>query len=739
VNDAPTIESTIPDQVLAEDFASYTIDLNTAFADVETADNALIYNVSGNTNINVSIASGIATITPTVNWNGSETLTFSATDAGGLSASQVVGFTVNPVNDAPIAINDMPVAIDEGATAIIDLAANDTDVENALDLNSIVITGAPANGSLTLNGNGTVTYTHNGSETISDSFSYTIADLSGAISNTATVNITINPVNDSPDAQDDAQAVNEGGTVNIDLAANDTDVDSILDLSSITITGNPVNGVLTVNANGTVDYTHDGSQTLTDSFSYTIEDISGAVSNVATVNISVTPVNNAPTSNGIADITVTEDSAASSINLNDAFDDVDNLVSELTYSIVGNTSIGLFTTTAINPTTGELVLDYAVDMNGSSQISIRATDLSGASVDTLFTVTVTPVNDTPVLAANTGMSASGTSGNIITNAELNVNDVDNPDTAITYTVTALPTSGVLMLDGVPLTINGSFTEDDVVNNRLSYQADASSTTDQFTFIVSDGDGGAITANTFEIVVQLALPSSEPEPETIVPDVPPVITGSPAENDPESTLDVAEVESEDSRDIDGLYVGGSLRSIPQPGLTLEPVQPIALDQPTQNDFGGVVKAAEQSSIYDEVNLVTASTIADIQVKSIKALWIAIDDMKQQIDENLTEDITQVQIKLGAISGSGVALTAGIVAWVLRSGALMTSLISTIPLWKGYDPLPILAYRDDDEEKDNLTEDKIPTSLEELKKIKELREKMKKYNQVDDLFGGSEIKG
>ncbi len=117
---------------------------------------------------------------------------------------------------------------------------------------------------------------------------------------------------------------------------------------------------------------------------------------------------------------------------------------------------------------------------------------------------------------------------------MNVNDVDDPDTAITYTVTALPTSGVLMLDGVPLTINGSFTEDDVVNNRLSYQADASSTTDQFTFIVSDGDGGAITANTFEIVVQLALPSPEPEPETIVPDVPPVITGSPAEDDPELT-------------------------------------------------------------------------------------------------------------------------------------------------------------------------------------------------------------
>ena len=56
VNDTPTIESTIADQNLTEDFASYTIDLNAAFADVETADTSLVYGVSGNSNINVSIA-----------------------------------------------------------------------------------------------------------------------------------------------------------------------------------------------------------------------------------------------------------------------------------------------------------------------------------------------------------------------------------------------------------------------------------------------------------------------------------------------------------------------------------------------------------------------------------------------------------------------------------------------------------------------------------------------------------
>ena len=62
--------------------------------------------------------------------------------------------------------------------------------------------------------------------------------------------------------------------------------------------------------------------------------------------------------------------------------------------------------------------------------------------------------------------------------------------------------------------------------------------------------------------------------------------------------------------------------------------------------------------------------------------------------------------------------------MRSGALLTSLMSTIPLWKGYDPLPILAYKDDeDDNEEEIDEDKIPTSLEEMRKLKKIKEKYK----------------
>ncbi|WP_241771830.1 tandem-95 repeat protein [Vibrio diabolicus] len=96
VNDAPTVDNAITDQVLSEDFATYTIDLNDAFKD---SDSVLSFSVAGNSNVLVSIENGIATISPTADWNGSEILTFTATDPNGESVSQTVNFTVAPVAD----------------------------------------------------------------------------------------------------------------------------------------------------------------------------------------------------------------------------------------------------------------------------------------------------------------------------------------------------------------------------------------------------------------------------------------------------------------------------------------------------------------------------------------------------------------------------------------------------------------------------------------------------------------
>ncbi len=109
--------------------------------------------------------------------------------------------------------------------------------------------------------------------------------------------ITLNPGVPTlpPTANPDAGTVDEGLAVNIDLATNDTDSDGTIDDASIVISSNPSNGSVFVNANGTVDYTHDGSETISDSFEYTIDDNDGATSNAATVSITVNPINDTPT------------------------------------------------------------------------------------------------------------------------------------------------------------------------------------------------------------------------------------------------------------------------------------------------------------------------------------------------------------------------------------------------------------------------------------------------------------
>ncbi|GAJ75105.1 T1SS secreted agglutinin [Vibrio sp. JCM 18905] len=176
VNDTPVVESSIADQTLAEDFTPYTIDLNAAFSDVDNADGELTFSVSGNSNIQVAIVNGIATITPTADWNGSETLTFTATDPSGESVSQTVNFTVAP----PVAdiVADSATVVEDTAT-IIKVLDNDTfegdDKVVSLDTNN-----GPANGTVSVNPDGSVTYTPNDNYYGLDSFTYIVT--SGGVS-----------------------------------------------------------------------------------------------------------------------------------------------------------------------------------------------------------------------------------------------------------------------------------------------------------------------------------------------------------------------------------------------------------------------------------------------------------------------------------------------------------------------------------------------------------------------------
>ena len=117
---------------------------------------------------------------------------------GGTSAPAVVTLTIASVNDAPVAADDAATVV-EDSSGVIDVLANDTDVDGTLDPSTVLILTSPSNGSVSIDvTTGAVTYTPPPDFFGSDSFTYTVADNIGAVSNVATVTITTTDANEIP-------------------------------------------------------------------------------------------------------------------------------------------------------------------------------------------------------------------------------------------------------------------------------------------------------------------------------------------------------------------------------------------------------------------------------------------------------------------------------------------------------------------------------------------------------------
>ena len=264
-----------------------------------------ITSVSNPTNGIVSLSKDKTTITYT--HDGSETTagSFDYTVSDGSDTSTAtVSITVTSSNDPPIASNDSASVVEGGTLNITTstLLVNDSDPEGSTL--SISTVSNATNGIVSISEDkATVTYTHDGSETTSGNFDYSVSD--GSATSTATVVITVTPVNDSPTTNNDTASVAEGGTLNIDtstLLANDSDPEGTA--LSITSVSNPTNGIVSLSKDKTtVTYTHDGSETTTGSFDYTVSD--GSAPSTATVAITVTPVNDPPNKPSLTNQTAT--------------------------------------------------------------------------------------------------------------------------------------------------------------------------------------------------------------------------------------------------------------------------------------------------------------------------------------------------------------------------------------------------------------------------------------------------
>ncbi|MEF3047355.1 Hint domain-containing protein [Pseudotabrizicola sp. L79] len=183
-----------------------------------------------------------------------------------------------PEGEGPTANPDTLVT-DEDTDPTIDVLANDTDPTDQ----PLTVTSATAeNGEVTINSDGTITYSpymhFNGPDTIT----YTVTDPDGNTS-TTTVAVTVNPVNDAPEAVDDAAATPLDTPVVIDVLGNDMDIDG----DTLSIVGTPTspNGTVAVNPDGSLTFTPTAGFVGSAVITYTMTD--GTVTDDAQVVVTV--------------------------------------------------------------------------------------------------------------------------------------------------------------------------------------------------------------------------------------------------------------------------------------------------------------------------------------------------------------------------------------------------------------------------------------------------------------------
>jgi VCBS repeat-containing protein len=252
-------------------------------------------------------------------------------------------------------------------------------------LTALLVSG-PAHGTLTLNGNGSFTYTPDADYNGPDSFTYKVND-GQSDSNVATVSLTVSAVNDAPTADADAYAVDEDQSLTIaapGVLGNDGDVDGD-PLGAVLVSG-PAHGTVNLHADGSFTYTPNANYHGSDSFTYKAND-GQSDSNVATVAITVNPVNDAPLVDAGPDQTVNE---GSTVAFNSTASDADGG----TLSYLWDFGDGA-TATGASPT-------HAYADNGTYTVTLTVNDgQGGVSSDSLV---VTVLNVTPTLTLS-GASA----------------------------------------------------------------------------------------------------------------------------------------------------------------------------------------------------------------------------------------------------------------------------------------------------------------------------------------------
>ncbi len=381
----------------------------------------------------VDLVTGKVIYRPNTGYAGSDSFTYSIKDnysAESNIATVLIGVSLKPIgfNDNANAFTNVPV--------IIDVLSNDPDKNGA----TVIAATTPNNGAININVDGTITYSPNPGFSGRDVFTYKLKNSSNIESDPITVTVSVKPVG----------TIDAGTTLTsqpLTVVVKDNDLSKFG--TSVVVNTNPLNGIVTVNATGSVLYSPNAGFSGKDSFIYYLRTADGLDSDPILVSLNVKPIG-------------TNDNVVTPINV-------------------------------------------------SASVSVKDNDLSKAG--TIVSINTNPVNGTVIVNANnvaiytpnTGFSgqdsftyllktADGLSSDPIT-VNISIKPVGSPDEVTTPTNTSIPitvkdndiskTNTTVILNNPPL--NGTFSVN--TSGIVTYiPKDGFSGKDNFNYILRTFDG-----------------------------------------------------------------------------------------------------------------------------------------------------------------------------------------------------------------------------------------------------------
>ncbi len=602
-----------------------SVDLNPALAGQQTS----VTPTGGSVTVD---ASGVITVTPNANYNGSITFSYRVSDNEGLpSNTATVTITVNATNDAPVANADA-VATNEDTPVSLNIVSNDTDPDGTINAASVDLepgtagqqsSATLASGSVTVNASGVITFTPNANFNGPVTFNYTVADNLGLVSNEATVTITVNSVNDAPVANADVVSTNEDVPVTLNLISNDTDVDGTVNGATVDLNPavagqqtsiTPTGGTVTVDGSGVVTITPNVNFGGTITFSYRVADNEGLFSNNATVTVTVNATNDAPVAN--ADAASTNEDTPVNINVVANDTDADGTINAASVDLDPGTAGQQASRTLASGSlsvnsSGVVTFTPNANFNGPVTFNYTVADNAGlSSNEATVTITVNPVNDAPVANADAVSTIEDTpvTLNIVTNdtdvdGTINAGTVDlNPSMGGRQTSVSV-TGGTIAVDASGVI---TYTPTANFNGTVSFQ-----------YTVEDNNGLVSNSATVTITVSASddVPVANADAVTTNEDVAVSLNIVGNDTDADGTIDPTTVDLDPStagQQLSLSLAGGSISVNPSGVVSYTPAA----------NFNGTVVFSY--TVDDNDGLTSNSATVTITVTSVNDLPVAVND-------------------------------------------------------------------------------------------------------------------